>query len=52
VQLSKQLQAQFDPTLAKRAGELATAAKAFEAWQVASKVGREKPFPNDTLLIP
>lgn len=39
VQLSKQLAAQFDKTIAKRLGELSTAAKAFEAWELASSVG-------------
>ena len=39
VQLSKQLVAQYDATIAKRAGELATTAKAFEAWESTSSVG-------------
>lgn len=39
VQLSKQLAARYDTTIAKRVGELSTAAKAFEAWELASNVG-------------
>ena len=43
VKLSAQLAAQFDTTIAKRVGELSTAAKAFKAWELASSVS-SRPF--------